>query len=61
MNDGLAETEIEVPYEVQWGSTFVLRGLEEMTVGAFSLLKRRRSVSNPCFSWFKQHGLESSR
>ncbi|WP_277891102.1 LPXTG cell wall anchor domain-containing protein [Enterococcus lactis] len=39
MNDGLAETEIEVPYEVQWGSTFVLRGLEEMTVGAFSLLK----------------------
>lgn len=39
MNDGLASNEIEVDYGVNWGDTFVLRGLNEATVGAFSLLK----------------------
>lgn len=38
-NDGLATKEFEVDYQVKWGSTFVLKGLDDATVGAFSLLK----------------------
>lgn len=38
-NDGLATKEFEVDYQVKWGSTFVLKGLDNATVGAFSLLK----------------------
>ncbi|PTO40271.1 cell wall protein [Enterococcus mundtii] len=38
-NDGLATKEFEVDYQVKWGSTFVLKGLNDATVGAFSLLK----------------------
>lgn len=39
MNDGLSAEEFEVDYQVKWGSTFVLKGLNDATVGAFSLLK----------------------
>ncbi|AFM71148.1 wall-associated protein [Enterococcus hirae ATCC 9790] len=37
--DGLVSEEVEVTYQVKWGDTFVLKGLKESTVGAFSLLK----------------------
>ncbi|MEY8445190.1 Rib/alpha-like domain-containing protein [Enterococcus ratti] len=38
--DGLASKEIDVPYQVKWGSTFVLKGLNDATVGAYSLVKK---------------------
>lgn len=40
-NDGLASKEVEVSYNVKWGSTFVIKGLNDATVGAFSLLKNK--------------------
>ncbi|THE06474.1 cell wall protein, partial [Enterococcus hirae] len=45
MNDGLSVVETEIPYEVKWGSTFVLKGLEEATVGAFSILKQNETLA----------------
>jgi len=39
MNDGLATKEFDVDYQVKWGSTILLKGLDDATVGAFSLLK----------------------
>lgn len=38
LKDGLASTEVDVPYEVQWGSTIVLKGLEDTTVGSFTFV-----------------------
>ncbi|MBO1300505.1 MULTISPECIES: putative mucin/carbohydrate-binding domain-containing protein [unclassified Enterococcus] len=40
MKDGLASVELEIPYEVKWGSTFLLKGLENATVGAFSIVEQ---------------------
>ncbi|WP_146811755.1 cell wall protein, partial [Enterococcus villorum] len=40
-NDGLASKEVEVSYNVKWGSTFVVKGLNDATAGAFSLLKNK--------------------
>ncbi|MBF8808077.1 MAG: hypothetical protein IC227_06795 [Enterococcus lacertideformus] len=40
-NDGLASKEVEVSYNVKWGSTFVIKGLNDATAGAFSLLKNK--------------------
>lgn len=40
MKDGLASVELEIPYEVKWGSTFLLKGLENATVGAFSIIEQ---------------------
>ncbi|WP_241161945.1 MULTISPECIES: LPXTG cell wall anchor domain-containing protein [unclassified Enterococcus] len=45
MNDGLAETELEVPYEVKWGSTIVLKGLDNITAGAYSLLNQNDQLA----------------
>lgn len=39
--DKLASEEIEISYQVKWGDTFVIKGLKEATVGAFSLLKNQ--------------------
>jgi LPXTG-motif cell wall-anchored protein len=38
LKDGLASTEVDVPYEVHWGSTIVLKGLEDTTVGSFTFV-----------------------
>lgn len=40
MKDGLADLEMDVPYKVRWGSTVVLKGLEDATVGAFSMINQ---------------------
>lgn len=40
MKDGLADLEMDVPYKVRWGSTFVLKGLEDATVGSFSMINQ---------------------
>lgn len=40
MKDGIASEEFEINYSVGWGSTFVLKGLDDTTVGAFSLLNQ---------------------
>ncbi|MDU1932279.1 MAG: LPXTG cell wall anchor domain-containing protein [Enterococcus hirae] len=39
--DKLASEIIEISYQVKWGDTFVIKGLKEATVGAFSLLKNQ--------------------
>lgn len=39
--DGLASKEVEVSYNVKWGNTFVVKGLNDATVGAFSLHKNQ--------------------
>ncbi|EPH95688.1 LPXTG-motif protein cell wall anchor domain protein [Enterococcus faecalis 13-SD-W-01] len=38
LKDGLASAEVDVPYEVNWGSTIVLKGLEEAIVGSFTFV-----------------------
>ncbi len=38
LKDGLASAEVEVPYEVNWGSTIVLKGLEDAIVGSFTFV-----------------------
>ncbi|MCJ2170446.1 hypothetical protein [Enterococcus durans] len=40
MKDGIASEEFEINYSVGWGSTFVLKGLNDTTVGAYSLLNQ---------------------
>ncbi len=40
MKDGLAALEMDVPYKVRWGSTFVLKGLDDATAGAFSIINQ---------------------
>lgn len=40
MKDGLADLEMDVPYKVRWGSTVILKGLEDATVGAFSMINQ---------------------
>lgn len=40
MKDGLADLDMDVPYKVRWGSTVVLKGLEDATVGSFSMINQ---------------------
>ncbi|WP_311799933.1 LPXTG cell wall anchor domain-containing protein [Enterococcus hirae] len=38
--DGSADIELDVPYEVAWGSTFLLKGLDDQNVGAYSIVEQ---------------------
>lgn len=38
--DGSADIELDVPYEVAWGSTFLLKGFDDQNVGAYSIVEQ---------------------
>ncbi|WP_242690820.1 hypothetical protein [Enterococcus hirae] len=38
--DGSADIVLDVPYEVAWGSTFLLKGFDDQNVGAYSIVEQ---------------------
>lgn len=42
--DEVTSTEVEVPYEVKWGSTIQLKNQDGDTVGAYSLIKENKQI-----------------
>jgi LPXTG-motif cell wall-anchored protein len=40
LNDGYATTEVDIPYEVKWGDSLVMKGLNGATVGVYSFVKK---------------------